>query len=81
MAVEKQAALEQRAGLQEWLHAEKGPLARARQRYAMRYGRPPREQVDDEVEGALAAEINGLTSMSIQARTRKRQQKRFAPDS
>lgn len=44
----------------------RGPLARARHRYSMRYGRPSREQVDDEVEAALAQEIQAMTSMSIQ---------------
>ena len=32
----------------------------------MRYTRPVRELVDDEVEGALSREIQGLTSISVQ---------------
>lgn len=48
------------------LEAKRGPLAQAKERFAMRRARPCRETVTDDVEAALTREIAHLNAVTNQ---------------
>ncbi len=63
---EQAKAAAQRAKLASALEAKRGPLAQAKERFALRRQRPCRETVQDDVEAALTREIAHLNAVTSQ---------------
>lgn len=63
---EQARAKGQRSALTSALDDKRGPLAQARERLAVRKARPCRENVNDEVEAALAKEVAHLAAVTQQ---------------
>lgn len=56
----------ERLSLAAAMEAKRGPLAQAKERFQARKARPDREQVQDDVEAALATEIAHLNAVTTQ---------------